>query len=76
MSSNETDVLVVGGGLVGLSVAMQSLVAAAEQDVATSGPDVRRGIYPNVTRINVDGLVELADEEIAPIADAALEMVR
>lgn len=60
----------------GLSVAMRSLVAAAEQDVATSGPDVRRGIYPNVIRINVDGLVELADDEIAPIAEAALEMVR
>ncbi|MBK5268281.1 MAG: proteasome subunit beta [Acidimicrobiia bacterium] len=60
----------------GLSVAIKSLVAAAEQDVATSGPDVRRGIYPNVIRIDVDGLVELSDEVIAPVAEAALEVVR
>ncbi len=60
----------------GLSVAMRSLVAAAEQDVATSGPDIRRSIYPNVIRIDVDGLTELNDEEVAPVAESALETVR
>lgn len=59
-----------------LGVAMRSLVAAAAQDVATSGPDLRRGIFPNVIRIDVDGLTELSDEDIAPIAQEALESVR
>lgn len=59
-----------------LEVAMRSLVAAAEQDVATAGPDVRRGIYPNVIHVDANGLVELPDADVAPVAQAALESVR
>ena len=59
-----------------LEVAMRSLVAAAEQDVATSGPDLRREIYPNVIRIDSQGLTELDDELVAGFAQRALETVR
>ena len=59
-----------------LSLAMAALVAAAEQDVATGGPDPRRGIYPSVVAIDSDGYRELADTEVAPIAEAAMEVVR
>lgn len=59
-----------------LSLGMSALVAAAEQDVATGGPDPRRGIYPSVVTIDAEGYRELDDEAIAPIADASLEVVR
>ena len=59
-----------------LSLGMSALVAAAEQDVATGGPDPRRGIYPSVVTIDAEGYREIDDNSIAPIAEAALEVVR
>ncbi|MGH8945436.1 MAG: proteasome subunit beta [Acidimicrobiia bacterium] len=59
-----------------LTLAVRSLVSAAREDTATGGPDLERGIYPNVVRIDAEGLVELGDEVIAPIAEEAVETVR
>jgi len=59
-----------------LELAMSALVAAAEQDVATGGPDPRRGIYPSVVAIDGGGYRERPDSAVAPIAEAALEVVR
>ena len=56
--------------------ALQALVAAAAQDVATGGPDVRRGIYPSVVTITADGIFDLDEEEVAASAERALEVVR
>ena len=56
--------------------ALQALVAAAAQDVATGGPDVRRGIYPSVVTITADGISDLDEEEVAASAERALEIVR
>lgn len=55
---------------------MQALVAAAEQDVATAGPDPRRAIFPTVVTVTAEGYEELADSDIEPVAVAALEAVR
>jgi proteasome beta subunit len=57
-------------------LAVRALVAAAQEDTATGGPDLRRGILPNVLRIDADGLVELDDDEILPIAERAVEMIQ
>ena len=59
-----------------LSLAMEALVAAAEQDVATAGPDPRRGIFPTVVTVGASGYDELDESRIEPIAIAALEAVR
>lgn len=59
-----------------LDAAMQALVAAAEQDVATGGPDVRRGIYPNVVTVTAQGFRDLPEDEVAAAAGRALEVVR
>ena len=59
-----------------VDVAMQALVAAAEEDVATGGPDIRRGIYPNVVTVTADGLTDLPDDETAAAAQRALEVIR
>jgi proteasome beta subunit len=56
--------------------AVRALVAASQEDTATGGPDLLRKIYPNVVRIDVDGLVELGDDEVGALAEAAVESIR
>ncbi len=57
-------------------MAVKALVSASQEDTATGGPDLRRGIFPNVVRIDAEGLVEMSDEEIAPLAEEAVESIR
>ena len=54
-------------------VALEALIAAAEEDAATGGPDPKRGIYPNVVTVTDRGFREVPEDELAPIAQAALE---
>jgi len=56
--------------------AMQALVAASEQDLATGGPDIRRGIYPNVVTVTSEGFQPVDDLVIAAAAERALEVIR
>jgi proteasome beta subunit len=56
-----------------LRLAVEALVAAAEEDTATGGPDVRRGIMPNVVTVTATGFAEIAEERLATIATAVLE---
>lgn len=59
-----------------MALAVRALVSAAREDTATGGPDLDRGIYPTVIKIDADGLVEVGDSVIAPIAEEAVETVR
>lgn len=54
-------------------VVVEALVAAAEEDAATGGPDPKRGIYPNVVTVTAQGYREVPDEEIGPIAVEVME---
>jgi proteasome beta subunit len=56
-----------------LAVAVEALVAAAEEDSATGGPDLRRGIFPNVITVTSDGFIEAGEEEIAAVASSVME---
>jgi proteasome beta subunit len=60
----------------GVDLAVRALVAAAIDDTATGGPDLRRGILPNVVVIDSNGLEELNDAAVRPIAESALESIR
>jgi len=55
-----------------LQVAVEALVAAAEEDSATGGPDLQRGIYPNVVVVSSAGYRELAEEHVAEAARRAM----
>lgn len=44
-------------------VCLQALYDAADDDSATGGPDLTRGIYPVVATVTEDGFRRLADEE-------------
>ena len=56
-----------------IRMAIEALVAAAEEDSATGGPDPRRGIYPNVVTVTAIGYREVPDTEIAPVAAEVME---
>jgi proteasome beta subunit len=43
---------------------IHALWQAADEDSATGGPDLIRGIYPVVATITADGFQRLADEEL------------
>jgi proteasome beta subunit len=56
-----------------LRVAVEALIDAAEDDVATGGPDPRRGIFPNALAVTTTGAVDVPEDEIAAAVAAVLE---
>jgi proteasome beta subunit len=48
-----------------IELAVQGLYEAAEEDSATGGPDVVRGIYPTVATITGGGFDRVPEEEVA-----------
>lgn len=59
-----------------VDLAVRALVAAADDDTATGGPDIRRGILPTILTIDAGGGTWVSDEEISRLAAAALESSR
>jgi proteasome beta subunit len=57
----------------GLRVAVEALIDAAEDDVATGGPDLARGIFPVVMTVTAEGATESADDEVATAVRAVVE---
>lgn len=55
-----------------LSVAVEALYDAADDDSATGGPDLTRRIFPVVHVISADGGRRLPDAEVAAIADRVI----
>lgn len=53
-----------------LRIAVESLLDASDDDTATGGPDLMRGIYPTAITIDTEGSVEVSDERLAEIARA------
>ena len=56
-----------------LRVAIESLYDAADDDSATGGPDLVRGIYPTAVTINAAGAEEVPEERIATLAREVIE---
>lgn len=53
-------------------LSLEALVAAAEEDTATGGPDLQRGIYPNVVLVSSEGYREIPGDEVAAVAREVL----
>ncbi|MFG2443108.1 proteasome subunit beta [Nocardia fluminea] len=51
-----------------LRIAVESLFDAADDDTATGGPDMLRGIYPTAVVIDADGADEIGEDRLAVIA--------
>jgi len=56
-----------------VELAINSLFQAADEDSATGGPDLVRGIYPVIATITVDGFERLDDTEVAERFRALLD---
>ncbi len=56
-----------------LQVAVEALVDAAEDDVATGGPDVARGIFPIAVAVTATGASDVSEDEVAAAVTAVLE---
>jgi proteasome beta subunit len=56
-----------------MRVAVEALIDAAEDDVATGGPDLARGIFPVVVTVTAQGARESTDEEVATAVRAVVE---
>jgi len=55
-----------------LSAAVEALIDAAEDDVATGGPDVVRGIYPVVLTVTAGGAEDVPEDQVAAAVGAVL----
>ncbi|PXX59290.1 proteasome endopeptidase complex beta subunit [Nocardia tenerifensis] len=53
-----------------LRIAVEALFDAADDDTATGGPDLMRGIYPTAIVIDEEGAVEVTEDRLAAIARA------
>jgi proteasome beta subunit len=58
-----------------VDLALEALFRAAEEDTATGGPDIMRGIYPVIATINVAGYQRVDDDELAQRTAALVERV-
>jgi proteasome beta subunit len=59
-----------------LLMAVEALKDAADEDRATGGVDLERGIYPRVKTCTVRGVEDISDEEIAQAYQRVLERRR
>jgi proteasome beta subunit len=51
---------------------VEALADAGDEDIATGGPSLSKGIFPTVLVITTDGVQKLLDEEIRPIVTEVL----
>lgn len=57
-------------------VCVEALYDAADDDSATGGPDLARGIYPVVFVVGVDGFRRVTDPELAPVMSSLIDARR
>lgn len=56
----------------GVSVAVEALYDAADDDSATGGPDLGRGIWPTVAVVDQDGVRFLADDVLQGVVEQVI----
>jgi proteasome beta subunit len=56
-----------------MRVAVEALIDAAEDDVATGGPDLARGIFPVIVTVTAEGATESTDDVVSAAVRAVLE---
>jgi proteasome beta subunit len=59
-----------------LRLAVEALVDAADLDVGTSGPDLARGIYPQVKTVTQDGIVDVDNDTLRSLSETLLTTLK
>jgi proteasome beta subunit len=57
-------------------VAVEALVDASQEDVATGGVDPTRGIYPRILVVTTDGVAEVPEDEVREAFEAVSQGAR
>ena len=57
-------------------VALEALMDAADEDTATGGPDLDRGIFPNMAVVVADGYTPAGEAELRTVAEELLAQRR
>jgi len=52
--------------------AVEALIDASDEDAATGGPDLERGIFPIVALVTKEGYTVVPDADLRPVAEAIL----
>jgi proteasome beta subunit len=55
-----------------IRLALEALIDAADLDVGTAGPDIARGIYPQVKIVTQDGITDVEGEMLHPLSTQLL----
>ena len=55
-----------------VEVAVEALLDASQEDVATGGPDPARGIYPIVLAVTADGVAPVPEDEVRAAYEAVI----
>ena len=58
-----------------IRAAVEALTVASEEDVATGGPDLARGIFPVVATVTASGYREVSDDELRPVVADVISKV-
>jgi proteasome beta subunit len=56
-----------------LRVAVEALLDASEDDVATGGPNINRRIFPTVLTVSASGAEEIPEDEVAAASTSVME---
>ena len=59
-----------------VELSIQALYEAADEDSATGGPDLIRGIYPLVATVTAEGFVSIPEDEVAERFSALIDRRR
>ena len=59
-----------------LRLALEALVDAADLDVGTAGPDLARGIYPQVKIVTAAGTTDVSSDELRPLSEHLLATLK
>ena len=55
------------------TIAVEALMDAAEDDVATGGPDPTRKIFPNAVAVTASGAEDVPEEQVAVAVAAVVQ---
>jgi proteasome beta subunit len=59
-----------------LRLALEALIDAADLDVGTSGPDLARGIYPQIKIVTQEGTVDVDDDTLRSLSETLLATLK
>jgi proteasome beta subunit len=59
-----------------LRLALEALIDAADLDVGTSGPDLARGIYPQIKIVTQDGTIDVDDDTLRSLSETLLATLK